>query len=264
MRIPAPLIAALSDVIPECETHASMDNLFLHADAPGDPPEGNKQAKVQAWLRRANKELDDPLCIVGPLIESYMEGEEQSAYFPTARTKLERALQRCNLIYVTGGLVTPGGSIPATSLAELIRGRNLAAIESEFHRALENINKNPREAASAAGNILESTCKFFIEDNKLPMPAKKDLKSVWAVVRKELNFDPGSLVDDDLRKIVSGMLNSVDGIANLRTHASSAHGQGRSQYKLEPRHARLAVNAAHSVTIFVIETWDKRRGAEFS
>lgn len=237
-----------------------MDNLFLNADAPGDPPEGNKQAKAQAWLRRANKELDDPLSIVGPLIESYMEeDDETSSYFLDSKTKLTRALQRCNLVYVAGGHVTSGGSVPAKGLADLIRGRNLDAIESEFHRALENVNSDPREAASAAGNILESTCKIFIEDNSLPMPAKKDLKSVWAVVRKELNFEPGQLVDDDLKKIVSGMLNSVDGIANLRTHASSAHGHGRSQYKLEPRHARLAVNAAHSVTMFVLETWDKRR-----
>ena len=261
MRIPAPLIAALSEVIPDCETHASMDNLFLHADAPGDPPEGNKQAKAQAWLRRANKELADPLSIVGPLIESYMEADEETTYFITAKTKLQKALTRCNLVYMVGGYVSPGGGVATASLAELIRGRDFVAIESEFHRALENINRNPKEAASAAGNILESTCKIFIEDNNLTMPARKDLKSVWAVVRKELNFEPGNLVDDDLRKIVSGMLNSVDGIANLRTHASSAHGHGRSQYVLEPRHARLAVNAAHSVTMFVLETWDKRTAA---
>jgi hypothetical protein len=50
----------------------------------------------------------------------------------------------------------------------------------------------------------------------------------------------------------------VDGIGALRTHASSAHSEGRKGYKLEARHARLAVNAAHSVATFVLETWDKR------
>ncbi len=247
MKIPAPLIAALSSIIPEQETHTSINTLFMHADAPGDPPEGTKQVKVQEWLRRANRELANPMGVIGPLIESYME-VERNEFNAKAKDLLDKILTRCNLTYIEGGHVSPGGSIPSLSLAELIRNRDLSAIETEFHRALKNITKNPREAASAAGNILESTCKTFIEDNELEMPAKKDLKSVWAVVRNELKFDPKKIEDDDLRKIVSGMLNTVDGITSLRTHASSAHGQGRSGYKLEPRHARLAVNAAHSVT----------------
>ncbi len=200
MRIPAPLIAALSNVIPEYETHASMDALFLHADAPGDPPEGNKQAKTQAWLRRANKVLGDPLSIVGPLIEGYMEADTENEWLSGAKAKLEKALNRCNLVYVVGGHVTAGGSLPSIGLADLIRGGNFAAVEEEFQRALENLNKDPREAASAAGNILESACKIYIEDNGLEMPAKKDLKSVWAVVRKNLKFDPKNLIDDDLKK----------------------------------------------------------------
>lgn len=39
--IPAPVIAVLSDNLSALETHASLDNLFLYADAPGEPPEGS-------------------------------------------------------------------------------------------------------------------------------------------------------------------------------------------------------------------------------
>lgn len=49
-----------------------------------------------------------------------------------------------------------------------------------------------------------------------------------------------------------------EGIGALRTHASSAHGAGKKQYKLEARHARLAIHAAHTVTLFVLESWAKR------
>jgi hypothetical protein len=51
-EIPAPVIAVLAENLPNLETHAELDNLFLHADAPGDPPEGSKPVKTQAWLRR--------------------------------------------------------------------------------------------------------------------------------------------------------------------------------------------------------------------
>ncbi len=50
----------------------------------------------------------------------------------------------------------------------------------------------------------------------------------------------------------------VDGIGALRTHASSAHGAGKKQYKLEPRHARLAIHSAHTVTLFILESWARR------
>ena len=49
------------------------------------------------------------------------------------------------------------------------------------------------------------------------------------------------------------------GIGALRTHASTAHGQARKVYRLAPRHARLAVNAAHTIALFVTETWDAKR-----
>ena len=65
-----------------------------------------------------------------------------------------------------------------------------------------------------------------------------------------------------MRQIITGLFSIVDGIGALRTHAGSAHSEGRKGYKLEPRHARLAVNAAHSVATFVMETWDKKELAK--
>ena len=38
--IPRPVISLLSDKLPDLETHASLDSLFMYADAPGEVPEG--------------------------------------------------------------------------------------------------------------------------------------------------------------------------------------------------------------------------------
>lgn len=271
-QIPAPIIAVLSDNLSAMETHASLDNLFLHADAPGDPPEGSKPVKTQAWLRRINKESESPLAVLGKLIECFMEipeqDEEDFNFFGTSMTnpkkqfkeKLESILQRCNLTYVTGGIITDGSSAPSKSLAELIKGRDIPSIEAEFTRAIENVNSEPREAVSAACNILESIFKTYIEDEGLSKPQKQDLQNVWKVVRADLGFDPKLVQDTDLKKILSGILSVVDGIGAFRTHASSAHGQGRKTYNLKPRHARLAIHSAHTLALFVLETWDEKRG----
>ncbi len=270
-EIPAPVIAVLSENLPSLETHVGLDNLFMHADAPGDPPLGSKPVKTQAWLRRINKESSEPLVVLGKLIESYMEiievSNENDPFWddridnPSSefKLKLEVILSRCNLTYHSGGVVVEGGSVPSRSLAELVRNKDVPAIEVEFERAIKNITNEPREAVSAACNILESIFKVYINDENLDQPQKQDLQSLWKVVRKDLGFDASLVQDDDLKKILSGVLSVVDGIGAFRTHASSAHGQGKIMYKLKPRHARLAVNSAHSIAFFVLETWDEKR-----
>ena len=270
-QIPAPVIAVLSDNLPDIETHASLDNLLLHADAPGDPPEGSKPVKTQAWLRRINKESKFPLSVLGKLIESHMEipeqDEEDISLFGTPspnpkkqlKEKLQSILQRCNLSYISGGVITDGSSAPSKSLADLIKGRDIPAIEAEFTRAIDNVNSEPREAVSAACNILESIFKTYIEDEGLPKPKKQDLQNVWKLVRDDLGFNPNLVQDTDLKKILSGIFSVVDGIGAFRTHASSAHGQGRKTYNLKPRHARLAIHSAHTLALFILETWDEKK-----
>ena len=255
-RIPAPVIAVLSEVLPEAETHASLNALFLHADAPGDPPDENKQMKVQEWLRRINSKSSDPFAALGRIVEPHLEIADDDPFAVSRKERIELALEANGLRYLAGGTMARGGALPSQGLQEVLRARDLPAVEVEFERALRNVERSPREAVSAACNILESACKYFIQDNSLAMPRKQDLRSVWNVVRRELGLDSGALEDDDLKKIVSGMLSAVDGISSLRTHASTAHGHGRRPYRLEARHARLAVNSAHTVTMFLLEAWE--------
>lgn len=265
--IPAPIISVLSDILPERETHASIDSLFMYADAPGDPPEGSKPVKVQEWLRRTNKDDSvDPLKILGRLIEGYMEANcDPDEYLGEAnrdyKAKIEQALARCGLRYVKGGIVSLGGTIPSRSLEKTIKDRDYISIDDEFDRAVRNVEFKPREAVSAASNILESICKIYIETEGLGMPKKQDLQPVWNVVRKDLGFDPASIGDRDLKEILSGLFAIVSGIGALRTHTSSAHGAGKKRYRLEPRHARLAIHSAHTVATFILESWDKKKNS---
>lgn len=260
--IPSPVISVVADTCAARETHASLDSLFAYADAPGEPPEGSKHVKTLEWLRRTNKDHSvDPLVVLGRLIENYMEQPIGTWNDGSDAKKIEAILAQCKLRYVTGGRVVAAQMSAAASrtLETLLKSFDYRAIDEEFSRALENVQSEPREAVSAASNILESFCKVFIAENSLDLPAKQDLKPLWTVVRKHLGFDPSAIADTDLQTILTGMLATVEGIAALRTHASSAHGAGVTSYRIEPRHARLAIHAAHTITLFALETWEKRR-----
>lgn len=262
-EIPAAVLALTAELASGRETHATLDSLFTYADAPGDPPEGSKHAKALAWLRRANKESPDPLRVLGRVLEGYMDevldpnnhwDKEQIV----KRQKISTALANAQLQYVSGGKIAGSMGTPTRTLSEFIRERDLDSIDQEFQRAVQNATVSPREAVSAASNILESVCKVIIADENLPAPAKQDLQSVWGVVRKHLGMDPSKIADQDLQQILSGLLSVVHGIGSLRTHASSAHGAGKIPYKLEPRHARLAIHSAHTLSLFVLESWRRR------
>lgn len=267
-QIPAPVLAACAEILSQRNTHASLDNLFMHAGAPGDPPDGSKWVKAQDWLRRVNRDESVlPLVVLGRLIEGYMEEDppEGSPFDDSPRPtetdeqqKIRKALARYDLQYVRGGSITRALGTPSKTLEDFIRERDLPAVEQEFTRALANVEQSPREAVSAASNILESVCKVYIADRRLDMPSKQDLKPVWAVVRKDLGFDPSAVEDQDLQVILTGLFAVVEGIGALRTHASSAHGAGKRQYKLEPRHARLAIHSAHTVALFILESWQRK------
>ncbi len=261
--IPAAVLSLTADLASERETHATLDSLFTYANAPGDPPAGSKHAKALAWLRRTNKEAADPLHVLGRVLEGYMEevlnpNDRWDKEKIDKRDRIRKALAEAELQYVKGGKVVGALGAPTRALSEFIRNRDLDSIDQEFQRAVQNATASPREAVSAASNILESICKVIIADENLPAPAKQDLQSVWAVVRKHLGIDPSRVEDQDLQQILTGLLSVVHGIGSLRTHASSAHGAGKAPYRLEPRHARLAVHSAHTLGLFVLESWRKQ------
>ena len=103
--IPQKLIGVLSQIFSDLYTHSQIDGYFLYAEAPGDAPDENKVQKTIDWLRRTNKESDDPISVLGSLLEDIMErdllhGEArrpwESNVEPNLSTKIEIARQKIN------------------------------------------------------------------------------------------------------------------------------------------------------------------------
>lgn len=163
--IPAPVISVLADISSSCETHATLDSLFMYASAPGDPPEGSKYVKALEWLRRVNKDTTiDPLKMCGKFIESYMETPLKDGDPGTDRKKIVDVLAQVNLQYVIGGEIRSTSSsltVATKTLETMLSSFDYTAVNEEFSRALLNVEKEPREAVSAASNIIESLCKVL-------------------------------------------------------------------------------------------------------
>jgi len=266
-NIPTPVIAVAGEVIGNYYySHSRLNTLFLESGAPGEPPEGNCVRKCQQWLKRCNSDPRvDAFSVLGKVLEDYMEIEIEGIGYDqtirrTGQERVNRILAKYSLSYQQGGQIFGGGTgIPSKSLKEMLESRDFIAVDAEFQRAIDSVESDPATGITAACSIIEALCKVYIEDEDLEMPAKQNIKNLWKVVSKSLGLDPREIADQDITRILSGFTSVIDGIGALRTHTSSAHGRGRNAYRLEPRHARLAINAAHTLVSFVLETWDARK-----
>ena len=236
--------------------HKTLENLFYRAGAVGDVPEGNCVTKCQAWLARLHEEVEDSLQVLGRVVEEFMDvdhpgwGDQQEG-----RRQIRDVLARSRMHYVQGGHISNLAGADATaSVLDHLRERKLDSVEEEVHRSLQHAVTDPAAAVTAACAMVESMCKIYIGDHGLDLPARQDIGSLWKIVSKHVGFDPGSKEDNDVRRVLSGLVSVVTGIGALRTHAGSAHGRGRKRYRLQPRHARLAIHAAHTIVGFLLET----------
>lgn len=153
--------------------------------------------------------------------------------------------------------------IASGPLSAPIEVLNLDTVQRDFERAQESIAVDPEDAITAACSMLESVLRSIIVGLGEELPSKKDLASLYKVVQKHLQLSPNrsdisSETAGDVKVVLGGLASCVSGIAALRTHAGDAHGRERGHARVDSRIALMAVNAASTLGLFLIETWQMR------
>lgn len=101
--------------------------------------------------------------------------------------------------------------------------------------------------------IIESALKCYIEKFDLPMSQKLNVAPLWAAVQPSLNLNADATLADDQHKILKGISSIIDGIGAFRSHIGSAHGRGQNPPQIVVAEARLAVNASHTLVVFIMD-----------
>lgn len=271
-QIPPSVIGAVASVLAaHYYSHTKLNSLFMESGAPGDVPVGNCETKCTAWLKRCNNDPQvDALAVLGRIIQPIMDqpGTKLTAASPWAtaqavnspihedKQRILDALKRNHLTYLENGNITRiGASLATQSLAARIQSGDFKSIDAEFQRALLQIDTDPHAAITAASAIIEAACKTYIESFHLDMPSKQTVVPLWRCVQNDLGLNVNPILQDDQKKILQGLSSIVDGIGAYRTHIGSAHGRGIKPPAIETAEARLAVNASHTLIMFLMERW---------
>ncbi len=219
-------------------------------------------------------ECDEPFEILSNLLADFMNKKHH--YYPHKNPQLEEdkckvleILKKNGLEYHLEGYITKAGFLSIEELQKEVAKNGLLAIETEIKRALENIETDPMASALYAANLLEASCKVYLDHHALSYKETAfTLPALWQQVVKHAEIRPkdmekknlNDLDKKNLKMIASGLYQVVQGTMNLRNNESAAHGRSEASFReinLKPRHARLVVNAASTLAMYILELCQK-------
>jgi hypothetical protein len=136
-------------------------------------------------------------------------------------------------------------------------------VQMELARALPNVKDDPEDAVTAACSLIEAVCRSILIELKLELPAKRDIDGLVRAVQEPLGLSPGRTdlqpeIEQDVRQILGGLTSVSKGVGALRTHGGDAHGREKGFRRIDEHLARLALNSASSIAIFLIDAWERK------
>jgi hypothetical protein len=161
-------------------------------------------------------------------------------------------------------LVEDGMATPVLEkLSGIVDTISFDTVRRDLDRALASAKTDPEDAVTGACSTIESVCRSILIELREPLPDKKDVKGLYNAVKRPLGLaaeraDLDPAIADDVRKILSGLATIIEGIGALRTHGGDAHGRERGYARIDERIASLAIHAASTAALFLIETWQRK------
>lgn len=200
-------------------------------------------------------------------------------------SKIEGLMMECDLDFKVG-------SSRVSSLLDYLRELATASADPDRTAKLERVIvrvAEPEDYAFAPAKqqaVIEHLNRFLIRDGRqivlhgtrpqlvsrgqsilvelqLGLPAKKDIEGLFRAVQEPLGLSPGkadipALIEADVRQILGGLMTTAKGIGALRTHSGDAHGRERGYARIDARIAKLAIHSASTLSLFLIETWERK------
>jgi hypothetical protein len=146
-----------------------------------------------------------------------------------------------------------------TPLKEQARALNANHLAEQIRRLESSVEVDPSLAIGTAKELIETCCKTILAERGKPVAGTPDISTLTKETLKELKLVPEGISDavrgaDVIKRLLSNLGTIGNGLAELRGLYGTGHGKHGTTTGLGPRHAKLAVGAAATLTIFLFET----------
>jgi hypothetical protein len=245
-----------------------MSEDFEHAEPWASFAGGQRRSLVAAY--HENIDFSDPAQLAR-LSHVYADalnswGRDIDGCLVPAARDLIRSLQRDGVPISDEGELTTSVVALNVPLGDFHRLGEPRVVEQHLERIAANIERDPAAAVGSAKELVESVCKFVLEDYCLSYERTESLLDLYKKAAKALKLNreavPGSAKGSEAaQKVLQNLATTVQSLAELRNELGLGHGKTRPSPAFA-RHARLAFNASRAVSEFLLETWHTRRDGE--
>jgi hypothetical protein len=136
---------------------------------------------------------------------------------------------------------------------------NADYVSQQINLMESSIENSPHISIGLAKELIETCCKSIIDERKETYDKNWDLPKLMKETTKLLKLTPDDIPNEaraasSIKQILGSLSSVVQGIGEVRNEYGSGHGKDGKFIGLQPRHAKLAVGAASTLAIYLLET----------
>jgi hypothetical protein len=173
--------------------------------------------------------------------------------------KLIHFLQKDGFQWIHGSIVAGAGIPSLETIKETATVFDAKHMADQIRRMESSMESDPSLAIGTAKELIETCCKTILAERGKPILGTPDVSTLTKETLKTLKLVPEGIPDaargaDVIKRLLSNLGTIGNGLAELRGLYGTGHGKHGSATGLKPRHAKLAVGAAATLTTFLFET----------
>jgi len=196
--------------------------------------------------------------LVGRLLDSLIDYADDSVHVTTEKDKRKSNLCRG----IATRLLSGGPSLDdLKQKAQTLHANHPA---EQIRRMQDSVEADPSLAIGTAKELIETCCKTILAERGQEISGTPDIPTLTKATFKQLNLVPEGIPKsargaDLIRRILSNLSSVGHGLAELRGLYGTGHGQHGSTSGLTAHHAKLAVGAASTLSVFLFETHEQTK-----
>jgi Abortive infection C-terminus len=242
---------------------------FDSADVPFDenyvpPVTGQRRALVEQYYHAVDwskwSDVRKVLTVYENVLSSLEDYAENGQEWAEKSFKsLKKWIERDGFKYEAGKLTPVGKHHGLEHIADAVAELDLPELHRQIARMQAAVEDDPGLAIGTAKELVESVCKTILEQRRIAFQDGADIGELVKEARRALGLIPESIPNsakgaESIRRLLSNLGNVAQGLGELRNLYGTGHGKGGAVKGLNPRHARLAVGAAATLSTFLFET----------
>ena len=177
--------------------------------------------------------------------------------------RLASWLKKDGYDFVAGRIVPINGAVSLGAIKAKAIAFDTAYMAQQIKRIEHAVDDDPAHAIGCAKELIETCCRTILEDRGKPVTDKPDVLPLVRRAMEELKMVPEGIPDEakgakTIKALLGNLATMSQSLAELRNLYGTGHGKHGRAKGLTPRHARLAVGAAATLTNFLFDAHQEK------